>query len=108
MVMFRKLSFGQILGLLLALSFVVGFAIFVMSGATTNKGTTDAIGSERALIKTAERARCAKYGTYTSISTLEKEGFLSFKPVYNSVVYIPGSHCGTIVIGSSAYQSPAN
>jgi hypothetical protein len=107
-VMFRKLSFGQILGLLLALSFVVGFSVFVMTGAATNKGTTGAIGTESALIKTAENARCAKYGTYTSIPTLEKEGFLSFKPIYNSVVYIPGSHCGTIVIGSSAYQSPAN
>jgi hypothetical protein len=106
--LFRKLSFTQFLGVLLALSFVVGFTVFVLSSATTNKGTTGAIGAESALIKSAEKTRCAKYGTYASISTLQKEGLLSFKPIYNSVVYIPGKHCGTIVIGSSAYQSPAN
>jgi hypothetical protein len=106
--MFHRLSFNQVLGLLLTLSFVVGFSVFVFSGATTIKGTTGAIGSESVLIKSAEKARCAKYGTYTSLAALQEEGFLSFKPVYNSVVYIPGAHCGTIVIGSSAYQSPAN
>jgi hypothetical protein len=106
--MFRRLSFTQFLGALLALSFVVGFTVFVASGATTNKGTTGAIGAESALIKSAEKTRCAKYGTYTSIATLQKEGLLTFKPTYNSVVYIPGKHCGTLVIGSPAYQSPAN
>lgn len=106
--MFRKLSFTQLLGLLLALSFVVGFTVFVLSGATTNKGTPGAIGAERALIKSAEKTRCAKFGTYASIATLKEEGLLTFTPTYNSVVYIPGKHCGTLVIGSSAYQSPAN
>jgi hypothetical protein len=106
--MFRRLSFTQLLGLLLALSFVVGFTVFVLTGATTNKGTSGAIGAERALIKTAEKTRCAKYGTYASIATLQKEGLLTFKPSYNSVVYVPGKHCGTLVIGSPAYQSPAN
>jgi len=106
--MFRKLSFTQLLGLLLALSFMVGFTVFVLLGATTNRGTSGAIGAERALIKSAEKMRCAKYGTYAPIATLQKEGLLTFKPTYNSVVYIPGKHCGTLVIGSSAYQSPAN
>ena len=106
--MFRKLSFTQLLGLLLALSFVVGFTVFVLSGVTTNKGTSGAIGAERALIKSAEKTRCAQYGTYASIATLQKERLLTFTPTYNSVVYIPGKHCGTLVIGSSAYQSPAN
>ncbi|MGD0054575.1 MAG: hypothetical protein ABSC34_03955 [Acidimicrobiales bacterium] len=55
----------------------------------------------------AERARCQRYGTYASISTLRRERFLTFTPVYNSAVYLPGPHCGTIVIGSPAYQSTA-
>jgi hypothetical protein len=104
----RKLSFVQLLGLILALSFIIGFSVFILSGATTNKGTTSSIGTERTLIKSAERASCSSYGHYGSIADLRNEGLLSFKPVYNSVVYIPGAHCGTIVIGSPAYQSSGN
>ncbi len=105
---FQKFSFASLLAAVLALSFVVGFAVFVMSGATTNSGTTGAISAESAKIMSAEKTRCAKYGTYTSIETLRSEGLLTFKPVYNSVVYVPGKHCGTIIIGSPAYQSPTN
>ena len=105
--MSQKLSFGHLLGALLALCFVIGFAVYVLSGATTDKGTTGAIGSESAIIMAAEKASCSKYGKYASISTLRSEGLLGFKPVYNSVVYLPGKGCGTIVIGSPAYQSPA-
>jgi hypothetical protein len=104
---FKKLSFAHLLGAVVVLSFVVGFAVFVLSGTTTNRGTTGAIGAEYATIMNAEKTRCIRYGTYTSISTLRREGLLTFKPVYNSVVYLPGKHCGTIVVGSSAYQSPA-
>jgi hypothetical protein len=106
--LFRKLSFARVLIVVLAFAFIAGFSVFVMSDATTNKGTTSAIGAERATIMSAEKTRCRSYGTYASIPTLRKEGLLTFKPVYNSVVYLPGKHCGTIVIGSSAYQSPAN
>jgi hypothetical protein len=105
--MFKRLSFAHILGAVLALSFVVGFAVFVLSGATTNKGTTGAIGAENTTIMSAERASCVRYGTYASLATLQREGLLAFKPVYNSVVYVPGKHCGTIVIGSPAYQPTA-
>jgi hypothetical protein len=105
--MFEKLSFVRLLAAVLALSFIVGFAVFVLLGATTNKGTTGAIGAERATIMTAEKTSCIRYGTYASIATLRREGLLTFKPAYNSVVFVPGKHCGTIVIGSPAYQSPA-
>jgi len=105
--MSHKLSFGHLLGALLALSFTIGFAVYVLSGATTNKGTTGAIGSESATIMTAEKASCSKFGKYASISTLRKDGLLALAPVYSSVVYLPGPGCGTIVIGSPAYQSPA-
>jgi len=91
----------------LALSFIVGFSAFVLFGATTNRGTAGAIRAERSLIMSAERARCDRDGTYTSISTLRREGFLTFKPVYNSAVYLPGPHCGTIIIGSPNYQLSA-
>jgi hypothetical protein len=91
----------------LALSFIIGFAVFIMTGATTNKGTTGAIASENAIIMSAEKASCHTFGTYATISTLRREGLLTFKPTYNSVVFVPGKHCGTIVIGSPAYQSPA-
>jgi hypothetical protein len=106
-VVFHKLSFAHLLGIVLAISFIAGFAVFVLDGATTNKGTTGAIASENAMILTAEKTRCIRYGTYASISTLRREGLLTFKPVYNSVVYLPGKHCGTIIIGSPAYQLPA-
>jgi hypothetical protein len=102
-----RLSFGRLLGAALALSFAAGFAVYVLSGATTNKGTTGAIGSENTIIMRAEKASCAKYGKYASIATLQSEGLLAFKPVYNSVVYLPGRGCGQIVVGSPAYQSPA-
>jgi len=105
--MFEKLSFAHLLGAVLALSFILGFAVFVLSGATTNKGTTGAIRAESATIMTAEKTHCLRYGTYAPIATLRREGLLTFKPVYNSVVYLPGKHCGTIVIGSPAYQSSA-
>jgi hypothetical protein len=105
--MSHKLSFGHLLGFLLVLSFITGFAVYVLAGATTNKGTTGAIASESAIIMREEKASCSKYGKYASLSTLEDEGLLAHKPVYNSVVYIPGTGCGTIVIGSPAYQSPA-
>lgn len=106
--MLKKLSFTHLLAAILALSFVIGFAVFVWSGATTNKGTPGAIQAERAVIMRAEKIRCERYGTYASIATLQQEGLLTTKPVYNSVVYLPGSHCGTIIIGSPSYQSPAN
>jgi hypothetical protein len=105
--MFQKLSFARLLGVVLALSFIAGFAVFVLTDATTNKGTTGAIGAESARIMTAEKTRCTRYGSYASIAALRREGLLSFKPIYNSVVYVPGKGCGTIVIGSPAYQSPA-
>ena len=98
-----KLPFSRLIGAALVLSFVVGFAVYVLSGATTDKGTTGAIGAENATIVAAEKASCAKYGTYASISALEKEGLLTLKPVYNSVVFLPGKGCGTIVVGSPAY-----
>lgn len=106
--MSQRLSFGHLLGAVLAVSFIIGFAAYVVSGATTNKGTTGAIGSESATIMRAEKASCAKYGKYASISTLRDEGLLTHEPIYNSVVYLPGKGCGTIVIGSPAYQSPAH
>jgi len=105
--MLKKLSFAHLLGAVLAFSFIVGFAVFVLSGATTNKGTVGAISAERATIMTAEKTSCSRFGTYASIATLRREGLVTFKPAYNSVVYVPGEHCGTIVIGSPAYQSPA-
>jgi hypothetical protein len=101
----RRLSFGRLLILLVTLGFILGFALYVLTGATTNKGTTGAIGAEYATIAKAEKASCRQHGTYATIATLRREGLLTFKPVYNSVVYVPGTHCGTIVIGSPAYQS---
>jgi hypothetical protein len=106
LLIFKKLSFAQVLGVVLVLSVVVGFAVFILSGATTDKGTVGAIKSENALIMIAEKASCAKFGTYGTIATLRREHLLAFQPIYNSVVYLPGKHCGTIVIGSPAYQSP--
>jgi hypothetical protein len=103
----RRLSFAHLLAAILVISFIAGFAVFVLSGATTNKGTTGAIGAERATIMTAEKTRCFRYGTYASIATLRREGLLTFKPEYNSVVFVPGKHCGTIVVGSPDYQSQA-
>jgi hypothetical protein len=87
---------------------ILGFALFVLLGATTNKGTTGAIQSEYARIVAAEKMSCTEHGRYASITTLEAEGLLSVKPVYNSVVYLPGQGCGSYVVGSAAYQSPAN
>jgi hypothetical protein len=104
--MFKKLSFAHLVGAVVVFSFILGFALFV-SSATTNKGTTGAIGAERQTIMVAEKTRCLRYGTYASIATLQKERLLTFKPAYNSVVYVPGKHCGTIIVGSPAYQSPA-
>ncbi len=105
--MFKNLSFRHLLGVVLVLSFIAGFALYVLSGATTDKGTTGAISAERATIQTAEKTSCRRFGTYASIATLRRDGLLTFKPVYNSAVFLPGKGCGTIVIGSPAYQSPA-
>jgi len=106
--MLKKLSFGRFLVAVLVSFIIIGFAVFVLTGARTNKGTTAAIRAERTVIMNAEIARCQRFGTYASITILRSENFLSINPVYNSVVYIPGDHCGTIIIGSAAYQSTAN
>lgn len=106
--MLQKLSFRQLLIVAFVLTFVGGFVAFVLTGATTNEGTTSAIRAERAVIQSAERVQCRTFGTYGSTSTLRRNGLLIFKPQYNSVVYVPGKKCGTIVIGSPSYQSPAN
>ena len=45
--MFHKLSFGHLLGVALALSFIMGFAVYVLSGATINKGTPAPSGPRR-------------------------------------------------------------
>ncbi len=105
--MLGKLSFVHLVVAVLVVCFVAGIAVFVLSGATTDKGTTGAIAAEYAKIVVAEKASCRKYGSYASIATLRSEGLLTFKPVYNSVVYLPGRHCGSIVVGSAAYQSSA-
>ncbi len=101
----RKFSLGPLLGVVLLLSFIAGFAVFLLAGATTNRGTTSAIASENAVIMSAEKTSCRTFGTYATVQTLRREGLLTFKPTYNSVVYLPGKHCGTIVVGSPAYQS---
>jgi hypothetical protein len=104
---FERFSFVHLLIAAFVVAFIAGFALFVLSGATTDRGTTGAISAEYHEIVSAEHASCAKHGHYASLSTLEKEQLLTFKPVYNSVVYLPGAHCGSIIVGSSAYQSAA-
>ncbi|MGB8196917.1 MAG: hypothetical protein WCF25_07925 [Acidimicrobiales bacterium] len=103
----KRISFPRVLVVIFAAAFVAGFALFVLSG-TTDEGTTGAIHAERAAILTAEKAQCRRYGSYASTTTLRREGLLTFTPQYNSVVYVPGPRCGTIVIGSPSYQSPSN
>ncbi len=107
MLLRRKLSLGKLLGLVLVLSFIAGFAVFILAGATTNKGTTSAIATENSIIMSAEKISCRTFGAYATVRTLRREGLLTFKPTYNSVVYLPGKHCGTVVVGSPAYQSSA-
>ncbi len=103
--MLEKVSFPKLVVAVVALMVIVGVALFVLLGATTNKGTTGAIGAEYAKIVSAEKVSCTEHGHYASLATLEKEDLLRFRPVYNSVVYLPGRGCGSIVVGSSAYQS---
>lgn len=105
--MLGRLSFVHLVAAVFVLAFIAGVAVFVASGATTNKGTTGAIAAEYARIVVAEKTSCSRYGRYASIATLRKEGLLGFTPLYNSVIYLPGKHCGSIVVGSSAYQATA-
>jgi hypothetical protein len=102
--MSHGVTFRRLVWAVAALAFVAGFALFIVSGATTDKGTPGAIRAESAKIMGAERSRCAKLGSYASLVVLRDEGWLHFVPQYNSVVIVPGPHCGTIVIGSPAYQ----
>jgi hypothetical protein len=103
----KNISFPRVLVAIFCLTFVAGFAVVVLSG-TTDEGTTSAIHAERLAILKAEKVRCRQYGSYASTKTLRREGLLPFKPMYNSVVYLAGAHCGTIIIGSPSYQSPSN
>ncbi len=105
--MLSRLSFRHLLAAVFVLAFVAGFAAFVLSEATTDRGTTGAISAEYAKIVAAEKASCARDGTYGSIATLRRERLLGFQPAYNSVVYLPGKGCGSFVVGSAAYQSSA-
>jgi hypothetical protein len=104
----ERISFPQLVGAVVVLMVILGVVLFVLLGATTNKGTTGAIQSEYSQIVRAEKMSCTERGRYAPIATLEKEGLLAFKPVYNSVVYLPGPGCGSYVVGSSAYQSAAS
>jgi hypothetical protein len=101
----RRVSFVQLVVLVAVVAVTAGIVGYVASGTTTNVGTTTAIGSENAKILAAEHESCKRDGHYASLATLEHDGLLGFKPIYNSVVYIPGAHCGTIVVGSPSYQS---
>jgi hypothetical protein len=103
----ERLPFAKLLAAVVAVGVVVGIGAYILAGATTNRGTTGAIGSENATIMAAEKASCTKFGKYATIARLRSEGLLAFAPTYNSVVYVPGSGCGTIVVGSPAYQSQA-
>lgn len=102
-----KPSFVHLVVAVVVLAFVAGIAVFLLAGATTNKGTTGAISAEYQKIVVAEHESCSRYGHYGSIATLRGEGVLGFRPQYNAVVYLPGPHCGSFVVGSAAYQSPA-
>ncbi len=103
----KRYSFARILGIAFVVAVAAGVAVYVLTGATTNRGTTGAIAAENAEVLSAEKARCTKDGTYASLATLLREGFLVTQPTYNSVVYVPGKGCGTIVVGSAAYQPGA-
>ena len=105
--MFEKLPFRALVGLVLVIAVIAGVVGFAVSGATTNRGTTGAISVENAKIMAAEKTSCSKDGKYGTISKLQSEGLLTFNPTYNAVVYVPGKGCGTVVVGSAAYQSAA-
>jgi hypothetical protein len=105
---FSKISFAHLVGAVVVLTVILGVVLFVLLGATTNTGTTGAIQAEYSKIVRAEKTSCTEHGRYASLATLQQEGLLTFKPIYNSVVYLPGQGCGSIVVGSSAYQSAAN
>ncbi|HTW99748.1 MAG TPA: hypothetical protein VMD59_13280 [Acidimicrobiales bacterium] len=105
--MAARTSFVHVVVAVFVLAFVAGFTVFVVSGASTDKGTTGAISAEYVKIMAAEKASCARYGHYSSIAALRSEGLLDFEPLYNSVVYLPGAHCGSIIVGSASYQSAA-
>ena len=105
--MLAKFSFVHLVAGILVLAFIAGIALFVVWGGTTSRGTTGAIAAEYREIVAAENKSCDRYGRYSRVARLRSEGLLSFRPVYNSVVYLPGKGCGTIVVGSSAYQPSA-
>lgn len=90
------------------LGLAAGIAVFILSGATTDRGTTGSISSEYTAIMAAEKISCQKFGRYGSIATLRSEGLILSQPIYNSVVYVPGKGCGLLVVGSSAYQSSSH
>ena len=72
--MVRKLSFAHVLACRPGGFLHRRVRSLCAFGATTNKGTTGAIGAERATIMTAEKTRCLRYGTYASIATLRQRG----------------------------------
>lgn len=105
--MLKRLTFFQVISLTLIVGVIAGIVSYVLDGATTNRGTTGAIAAENAKINQAEKLSCREHGHYATLAKLERERLLPFRPIYNSVVYIPGPRCGTIVVGSPAYQSQA-
>lgn len=104
LVFLRRLSFARLAGIVLAVSVLAGFFGYA-AVSTTNRGSTGAIAAENARIMAAERTSCLRHGSYGTLATLERAGLLATAPIYNSVVYVPGRGCGTIVVGSAAYQS---
>jgi hypothetical protein len=102
--LFKSISFVHLVGAVLVVAVAAGVLGYAVSGTPTNRGTTGAIGTENARIMAAEKRSCSKDGKYGTIPTLRREGLLTFEPTYNSVVYVPGRGCGTVVVGSAAYQ----
>jgi hypothetical protein len=103
----RRVSFGHAVVAVVVIAVIVGVVGYAISGTKTDAGTTGAIAAENARIISAENSSCKRFGRYGTLATLKSERLLTFTPTYNSVVYIPGKDCGTIVVGSSAYQSSA-
>lgn len=104
---FGRLRFVNLIAGVLVVSVVVGIVGYGEFGTVTNTGSTGAIAAENATIMAAEHTSCHRYGAYATVASLEREGLLTIKPTYNSIVIVPGRGCGTVVVGSSAYQAPA-
>jgi prepilin-type N-terminal cleavage/methylation domain-containing protein len=93
----------ELLVVITILGILAAVVVFSVKGIG-DRGQSAATTTEANILRTAEEANCARFGTYTDANGLKTNGLLASLPSYNSVIFSSaGGNCGgtSFAIGSA-------